>query len=286
MDAYIHAGVYDENHNDDSADGALMFLESIAENSQLYLLIFARIFAMTAIAPLLSSSAIPDMAKAALVLFTTVAVFPWVFQGGYIIPETGLAYTALLIGEIMIGILTGFFLQLIYAAFVMAGQFFSLQIGFGASVVFDPLAQEEIPIVGQLLNYFAMFVFLASSGFYKLFLVGVYRSFQSLNAYTFLSQKDHIFQMTVNSIGKLFEQSLIISMPILGTLFLISVSMGLLAKAAPQMNLLMMGFPVAIIVAFAIIFLSIPFLTSAFTSLIDDSFYQVLNWYSLYRGAP
>ena len=263
-----------------------MFLESIAENSQLYLLIFARIFALSIIAPLLSSSAIPDMARAALVLFTTVAVFPWIFQAGYIIPESGLAYTALLIGEIMIGILTGFFLQLIYAAFVMAGQFFSLQIGFGASVVFDPLAQEEIPIVGQLLNYFAMFVFLASSGFYKLFLVGVYRSFHSLNAYTFLSQKEHIFQMTVNGIGRLFEQSLIISMPILGTLFLISVSMGLLAKAAPQMNLLMMGFPVAIIVAFSIIFLSIPFLTSAFSTLIDESFYQVLNWYSLYRGTP
>ena len=263
-----------------------MFLQSIAENSQLYLLIFSRIFALLTIAPLLSSSAIPDMARAALALFTTVAIFPTIFETGYIIPENGLAYLALLAGEIMIGIITGFFLQLIFAAFLMAGQFFSLQIGFGASVVFDPLAQEEIPIVGQLLNYFAMFVFLASSGFYKLFLTGVYRSFQSLNAYTFLIHREHIYQMALNGVGKLFQHSLMISMPILATLFLISVSMGLLAKAAPQMNLLMMGFPVAIIVAFLIILFSIPFLTAAFSKLIDESFYQVLYWYSLYRGSP
>ncbi|MDX9800188.1 MAG: flagellar biosynthetic protein FliR [Spirochaetia bacterium] len=263
-----------------------MFLQSIAENSQLYLLIFSRIFALLTIAPLLSSSAIPDMARAALALFTTVAIFPVIYETGYLIPESGLAYLALMAGEIMIGVVTGFFLQLIFAAFLMAGQFFSLQMGFSASVVFDPLAQEEIPIVGQFLNYFAMFVFLASSGFYKVFITGVYRSFQSLNAYTFLLHREHIYQMALNGIGKLFQHSLLISMPILATLFLISVSMGLLAKAAPQMNLLMMGFPVAIIVAFLIILFLIPFLTQAFSKLIDESFYQVLFWYSLYRGSP
>ncbi len=263
-----------------------MFLQSLAENSQLYLLIISRVFAVLAIGPMISSSAVPDMARAAIALFTSIAVFPMVYESGYPIPDTALSYVALLAGEIMIGILTGFFLQLIFAAFLMAGQFFSLQIGFGASVVFDPLAQEEIPIVGQLLNYFAMFVFIASSGFYKLFLTGIYRSFQSLNAYTFLTHRDHIYQMVFHSIGKLFEHSLIIAMPILGSLFLVSVSMGLLAKAAPQMNLLMMGFPVAIAVAFAIIFLSVPFLVSAFASLIDESFYQVQSWFSLYRSSP
>ncbi len=263
-----------------------MFIESLAENSQLYLLIFSRIFAMLTIAPLISSSALPDMARAALALFTTVAVYPMVNDAGYLLPDNGLAFAALLAGEIMIGIITGFFLQLIFAAFLMAGQFFSLQIGFGASVVFDPLAQEEIPIVGQLLNYFAMFVFISSSGFYKLFLTGVFRSFQSLNAHTFLSQKEHIYQMALGGVGRLFEQSLVISMPIVGSLFLISIAMGLLAKAAPQMNLLMMGFPVAIIVAFIIILLSVPFLLNLFSTLIDESFYQISNWYSLYRGSP
>jgi flagellar biosynthetic protein FliR len=226
-----------------------MFLESLTQNAQLYLLIFARIISLLSFAPITSSSALPAVARAGLALFTTVAIFPMVYEGGYVIPETALMYVALLIGEIGIGILTGFFLQLIYAVFLMVGQFFSLQIGFSASVVFDPVEQQEIPIIGQFFNYFAMFIFLTTSGFYKLFYIGVFRSFQSVNAYTFLSQREHIYSMLFSSIGMLFQQALIISIPILGTLFLIHVSMGLLAKAAPQMNLLMMGFPIAISVA-------------------------------------
>ena len=259
-----------------------MFLENIIENAQLYFLIFARIFALVSIAPLISSNSLPGMARAALALFTAVAVFPWVAETGYAIPQSGLAYTALLIGEILIGILTGFFLQLIYSVFITAGQFFSLQMGFGASVVFDPLAQVEIPLLGQLFNNFAMFVFIASGGFYKIFLVGVYRSFQSLNAYTFLTGREYVFAMTINGVGRLFEQAMIIALPILGSLFLVSLSMGLLAKAAPQMNLLMMGFPVSIIVAYVIMLLALPFIIKAFVEILDDSFFQILKWYSTY----
>ncbi|MCL2791625.1 MAG: flagellar biosynthetic protein FliR [Spirochaetaceae bacterium] len=262
-----------------------MFLENFAQNAQLYLLIFTRIFALLSIAPITSSPAIPSAARAALALFTGVAIFPMVYEAGYIIPESGLMYGALVVGELAIGVLTGFFLQLVYAIFVMIGQFFSLQIGFAASVIFDPVEQEEIPIVGQFFNYFAMFIFLTINGFYKLFYVGVYRSFESLNAYTLLLQREHIYTMVLSAIGMLFQNALIISMPILGSLFLVSVSMGLLAKAAPQMNLLMMGFPLAIGIAFFIIFLSVPFLVAAFSTLIDESFYRVSAWYDLYWSA-
>ncbi len=261
-----------------------MFFYTLAENSQLFLLIFVRVFALISIAPLLSSTAIPSIIRVTLALFTAVAVFPEVQSAGYVIPDTGLGYAALLIGEGGIGVITGFFLQLIFTAFLVAGQFFSMQMGFGASVVFDPLAQIQIPIMGQMLNNFAMFVFLAAGGFYKVFLTGVYRSFQSLNAYTIMTQKEHIFTMSLTGVSKLFEQALIIAMPILGTLFLISVSTGLLAKAAPQMNLLMMGFPIAILTAYVIIFLSLPFLIGKFSVIIDNSFSEVLRWYSLYRG--
>ncbi len=85
-----------------------------------------------------------------------------------------------------------------------------MQMGFGASVVFDPLAQIQIPIMGQMLNNFAMFVFLSAGGFYKVFLTGVYRSFQSLNAYTLMTQKEHLFTMTLTGLGRLFEHALVI----------------------------------------------------------------------------
>jgi flagellar biosynthetic protein FliR len=101
----------------------------------------------------------------------------------------------------------------------------------------------------------------------------------------FVSQRDYIFRLFIGSLGKLFEQALIISLPILGTLFLVSITMGLLAKAAPQMNLLMMGFPVAIGVAFLILFLALPFLMEAFGKIIDASFYKLLELIGRMRGA-
>ena len=239
-----------------------------------------RIVAMVQVAPLLSSSAIPQLAKIGLSLFIALAAFPFVMEGGYEIPENMTQYFLLIVGEALVGILVGFLLVLIFATFQMAGQFFSLQMGFGASQVFDPMAQVQIPLMGQFLNIVAMLVFLSLAGFHKFLLVGVYRSFEAIRAVDLVINRDAVFQLFVGSLGRLFQSALTVAFPILGTLFLVSVSMGLMAKAAPQMNILMMGFPVAIGVAFLIMFISIPYLMEAFGHLIDETFGRILRLYA------
>lgn len=227
---------------------------------------------MVQIAPLLSSATIPQIAKIGLSFFLAAIVLPGVLEGGYAMPEAPLQYFLLLLGEVLIGIIIGFFLVLIFSAFQLAGQFFSLQMGFGASQVFDPLAQIEIPLMGQFLNIIAMFVFLYVSGFSKFIVVGVSRSFEALRAVDLVAGKQPLLDIFLRSLGNLFETALTVAFPILGTLFLVSVSMGLLAKAAPQMNLLMMGFPIAIGAAFLILFLVLPLIMNAFGVIIDISF--------------
>jgi flagellar biosynthetic protein FliR len=253
-------------------------------NFQIVLLLFARILAMMLTAPLLSSAAVPTLARVGLAMFVAAAVFPWVAEAGYPLPDSGVHYFLLILGEVFLGLLMGFFLQLIFAAFQVAGQFFSLQMGFGASQVFDPLAQIEIPLMGQFINIMAMFIFLTVAGFQKLLLVGVMRSFQLVRAYDLVTGREYLFSMLLRSLGKLFQQALVISFPILGTLLLVSVTMGLLAKAAPQMNLLMMGFPVAIGTAFAVLVLAMPFLASAFARIIEGSFDSLLEVLSRLGG--
>ena len=129
--------------------------------------------------------------------------------------------------------------------------------------MFDPLAEIEIPLMGQFLNVVGMFTFLVVSGAQKLVLVGVYRSFQAVRAADLVAGRGLLAGELVASIGRLFADALTISFPILGTLLLVSVAMGLLAKAAPQMNLLLMGFPFSIGVAFLIMVLAMPFLMEA-----------------------
>ncbi len=255
-----------------------MNIDTLATGAQLFLLIFTRIFAMIAIAPVLSSSAIPGIAKSALALFAAFLVFPWVAEAGYPIPQTGLSYGMLLIGEALIGLILGFMLTVVFAVFLVAGQFFSFQMGFGASQVYDPLAQVQIPLMGQFLNLVAMLIFLINDGMRKLFLLGILRSFESIKALDLLSRQEYFGYMAAKAVTDLFKQAIIISFPVLGTLLLVSVALGLLAKAAPQMNLLMLGFPLKIAVAFFMLFAVMPFLLEAFARMIDAGFLELARF--------
>ncbi|TVR68340.1 MAG: flagellar biosynthetic protein FliR [Spirochaetaceae bacterium] len=252
-----------------------MIIEAIARNAPLFLLVFVRVYALLRISPITSSEAIPGIARIAVTFFTAFAVLPSVVASGYPIPAAGLDFILLAVGEMLIGILTGLFLVLLFAVFQLAGQFFSLQMGFGASQVFDPLAQIEIPLVGQFLNLIAMVIFVISGGMQRIFLHGVLGSFEALTAADLAGAGQDIMPLVTGSLARLFEQSLVLAFPILGTLFLLQVTMGLFGKAAPQMNLLMLGFPLAIGVAFLLIFLTMPFLVEAFEVVIDDAFLQI-----------
>jgi len=257
-----------------------VFIGQIADNAQLFLLIFVRIFALMSIAPLISSTAIPRIARIGLGLFTAVIIFPWVYEQGYPIPDTGLEYAFIMVGEVLIGIIIGFILTVIYASFLVAGQYFSFQMGFGASQVYDPMAQVQIPLMGQFLNIIAMFVFLITGGFQKIFLVGILRSFQVMRVTDLITSQESIVDLVISSLVTLFQQALVISFPILGTLLLISVAMGLLAKAAPQMNLLMLGFPLKIGVAFLMLMVTLPLLMEAFSRVIDASFLEIMQFFA------
>jgi flagellar biosynthetic protein FliR len=244
----------------------------IVEGADLYFLIAVRVLALIEVAPLLSSDAIPQVAKLALAGFTAAVVYPWVRESGYPIPDSLGPYLALLVGEALVGIVMGFFLVAVQAAFVTAGQFFSVQMGLSASEVYDPMAQVEIPLMGQYLNLVAMIVFLEMGGFRDLFLIGVRGSFQSMKAVDLVLHREGYFQYILGATSLLFKNALTLALPILGTLLVISVTMGLLSKAAPQMNLLTEGFPLSMGIAYLVLYGSLPYLMEAFGRLIDAGF--------------
>ena len=266
-------------------------LQNILIFGPVFLLIAARAFAMIQVAPLLSSDAIPMAAKFALAGFVTFAVLPSaeVFMaanssgmvtlpGGNVtdlrFEPFGLRFVLLIIGEATIGLIIGFYLTIIFATFSTAGQFFTLQMGFGASETFDPLSQIENPLMGQFLNLVSMLVFIVIGGFHLLFR-GFWRSVQSINIISLIDGREPVISMIVSGLSQLFLDAFIISLPILGTLFLTSLTTGLISKAAPQINILSEGFPIAIMVAFLLIFLSLPYMVDAFTRVLDSGFRNI-----------
>ena len=184
------------------------FLSDILANAPVFLLIAVRALAMIETAPLLSSDGIPQAAKLALAGFAAFSAFPTALAAGWDLVALGgpfnAAFLFLLIGEAILGIIMGFYITLIFSAFSTAGQFFSLQMGFGASETFDPLAQIENPLMGQYLNLVAMLVFLSLGGFSELFLGGFWRSIQSISAYDLVTGREAVVGVLIRAFPRSF----------------------------------------------------------------------------------
>jgi flagellar biosynthetic protein FliR len=274
-----------------------VIMNNILSFGPVFLLLAARALAMIQTAPLLSSEAIPMTVRIALAGLAAFAVIPTaeVFaaanspNGVVTLPggtlsdlrhETfTLRFGLLVVGEAMIGIIIGFYMTIIFAAFSTAGQFFSLQMGFGASETFDPVAQIENPLMGQYFNLVSMLIFVTIGGFHHLFLGGFWRSVQTINIISLIEGREPVVSMIVSGLSRLFLDAIIIALPILGTLFLTSLTTGLISKASPQINILSEGFPISIMTAFMLLLASLPFMIEAFNRVIDSGFNNIQTLY-------
>ncbi|MFP3088727.1 flagellar biosynthetic protein FliR [Treponema sp. TIM-1] len=255
-------------------------IDEILKTAPAFLLIAARALAMIETAPLLSSDVNPQVVRISLAGFAAYAAFPTALVSAWEIPPFGLSFVFLVIGEGIIGIIIGFFITIIFSAFSTAGQFFSLQMGFGASETFDPLSQIENPLMGQYLNLVAMLVFLSMGGFGELFLGGFWRSIQSVSIMALVAGREAVLGMLLSGLSRLFLDAMVISIPILGTLFLTTLSTGLISKAAPQINILTEGFPISITIAFILILVTMPFMVEAFSRVVESGFAVIETLYT------
>src|SRR5574344_797867 len=261
-------------------------IDSIVAHAPVFLLIAVRCFALLMTLPLFSMRSVPRTAKIALAGYMAYLIMPFTnfstIYGAYISPsgQFDLTYIALLTGEAMIGVIMGFYITIIFSAFSTAGQFFAFQMGLSASEVYDSLSQVENPLMGQYLNLIAMLIFLQNHWFQKLFLKGLVGSFHSMNVFTLLNAKEKIVRFLVGGLSQLFADALVISLPILGTLMLVTVCMAILSRAAPQMNLLSEGFSIMLLIAFFLITALMPQLCDFFERSFNSGITAMINLFS------
>lgn len=264
-------------------------LDSILLKAPVYLLVFVRCFALILTLPMFSMRSASRIAKVAIAGYIAFFIFgnidtsvysPYIGDEG----SSSMIYILLLVGEALIGILMGFFISIIFAAFSAAGQFLAFQMGLSAASSYDALSQVENPLMGQFFNLVAMLVFMQTHWFQKLFLGGLVTSFSSLNALSIATANDKIVQFMISGLTSLFADALVIALPVMGTLFLITVCTGLLTKAAPQMNLLSEGFPVMILVAFFIISIAMPSIIDFFVRSFNKGFADLEQFFISISG--
>lgn len=264
-------------------------LDEILSQAPVFLLIFARIFAMLLVLPMFSMRSASRVAKVALAGYMAFFIFgtcdlsyylPYIAQDG----SFSMEYFLILIGEVLIGIILGFFITMIFSAFSTAGQFLAFQMGFSAASSYDSLSQVENPLMGQFFNLIAMLVFMQTHWFQKLFLQGLVTSFSSLNAISIVQATESIVKFVISGLSSLFVDALVISLPVMGSLFLISICTGLLTKAAPQMNLLSEGFPIMIMLAFVIIAFILPDMIDFFVRSFEKGFADLFDFFKNVSG--
>ena len=264
-------------------------LNEILSQAPVFLLIFARIFAMLLVLPMFSMRSASRVAKVALAGYMAFFIFgtcdlsyylPYIAQDG----SFSMEYFLILIGEVLIGIILGFFITMIFSAFSTAGQFLAFQMGFSAASSYDSLSQVENPLMGQFFNLIAMLVFMQTHWFQKLFLQGLVTSFSSLNAISIVQSTESIVKFVMSGLSSLFVDALVISLPVMGSLFLISICTGLLTKAAPQMNLLSEGFPIMIMLAFVIIAFILPDMIDFFVRSFEKGFADLFDFFKSVSG--
>ena len=230
---------------------------------------FVRIVALIGTAPILSDAAIPRRVRIGLGVFATVLVAPGVRDVPTVALMSGDALL-LIARQILIGASMGFGMRLAFAAVEYAGDVIGLQMGLGFATLIDPETNDQSPVIGSLLNYLVSLAFLAANG-PLLLIAGVSDSFDAIP----IAGRGGLFgdwQTLVLSGGAVFGLALHMALPVIAALLVTNVALGIMTRAAPQLNLFSIGFPITIGVGLIVLLVSLPAMLSiADRSLLDTA---------------
>ena len=217
------------------------------------LLPLSRISAFMMIAPIFNQGANALRIRTLYALLLSAAVLPGFFSNTSNFYNYHQISFADVFGEALIGFSMGLILQFVVAAVVTAGEQISTAVGIGFSQTFDPNIGPT-PVIGRLLNIIALLVFLAAQG-HSVVISIILNSFQKFPPGNF-PPLDYQFLISYSSI--IFSGAALLSVPILLALLSVNISMGVLSKATPALNIFAIGFAANLIVGFGLLFISVP----------------------------
>lgn len=238
-----------------------------------FILVFARLASMIAFSPILGSGTVPVTVKTGFSFLLSIIVFPIVSRSFPVLPESTAAFWILVGREVMIGILIGVVGNLMFSAVQLSGQIFGMQVGFGIVNVIDPMSDEQISILGQFEFIIAILLFLSINGHHVLIRI-IAESYQIIPMDAFVFSENLGYSM-IGWLSKMFIIAFKIGMPIIFTLLLVSVSMGLLARTVPQMNVFIVGLPIQIFVGLFVMGASLALMTYLLRGYFDMMFHDM-----------
>jgi flagellar biosynthesis protein FliR len=252
-------------------------IEPLLEHVAPFALVVSRIAGLFVLAPLLANRLLPRRFRALLAVMFAAAIYPALPVVWHTAPDLQLVELApLLVSELLIGLSIGFLASLPILALDMAGYMMGHQMGLGLARVYNPEFGEETDIVGQLLMFIGIAIFIAIGGLEALFLA-LLTTFERIPLGAF--GMDHLpMEIVVGILGSAFELVLRVAAPVLCIIMLLMVAMGFVMKTMPQINILSVGFPLKILLGLLMLILGLVAIQQAATDEIADALSIILHW--------
>jgi flagellar biosynthetic protein FliR len=235
---------------------------------------FVRILALVSSSPVLGNPSVPARVKVGLAFVLTLVLTP--VLGNMPEVEPGSAIGLLILAQqIVIGVAIGFTMRIIFTAVEMAGNIAGTQMGLGFATFFDPQNTANTPVVGTFLGMLATLMFLALNG--HLYMIEVLaQSFQTLPV-TPQPFSAAGWYALVGWGGKIFLAGMLLSMPIMAALLITNLSLGIMTRAAPQLNIFSVGFPITLAAGFVVLAIALPYFVPVFERLLHDGLQMAMQ---------
>ena len=212
-----------------------------------------RIMGFFLAAPLFGTQLVPVRIRVVLALAITVLLAPMLPA----VPQVdGVSLGALMIvmQQLLIGAALGFFMQFLFQVFVMAGQLIAMQMGLGFASMVDPSNGVNVAIMSTVYMMLVMLLFVTFDG-HLVMLEILVDSFRVLPIVSFGMDADVLLRL-VSTFSWVFSSGLLLSLPALTALLITNFAFGIMTRAAPQLNIFALGFPISLLFGLFIIWIS------------------------------
>lgn len=218
---------------------------------------FVRILAWLAVDPLLGNRSAPNMARLGLAVVLAVVIAPTLPPAPQVALVSGEGLLILL-QQIAIGLALGFAMRIVFAALEFAGQFMGLQMGLSMASLYDPVNGAQTPVLAQFMTLTSVLVLFAMNG-HHLVIAALWQSFHDVPI-VLQSSSGQGFLVLVGWGATIFKTGLHIALPITAALLAANLAIGMMTRAAPQLNIFAVGFPITIGAGFLVLYFSIIYL--------------------------
>lgn len=255
----------------------MLSIEPLLSHVVPFALVVARIAGLFVLTPLLSNRLMPRRFRALLAIMFAAAVYPGLHDQWHLAPDMDMvSLVPLMASELLIGVAIGFLAGLPILALDIAGYMMGHQMGLGLARVYNPEMGEDTDIVGQLLMYIGLAIFVAIGGLEAMFLA-MMTTFEQVPIGAFAIDLLPL-DLLLGILSAAFELALRVAAPVLCIVMLVMISMGFVMKTMPQINILSVGFAIKILFGMGMLVLALTAIRFAATDEIERVLKLILYW--------